>query len=849
MPLPLFGKKVYTEFTKILQTFLQTVTVGSCRGKGNLMKKILSNLCCLPANMVLVFMLLCFFLAVPGIVSAAETPEKQTIRVGYFQFDGYHDMSEDGVRSGYGYDFLRMIAPYAGFEYEYIGYNKSWSEMLQMLEDGQIDLLTSGQKTPEREEKYDFSQYSIGKSSTMLTTRADNNRYSVEDYSTFDGIRVGLLDGNSRNKSFEEYARENGFSYTAVYYDDQPEMIQALSEGDDIDAIVTSDPRALGDELIIDKFDASEYYVLVRKGDTALLDKVNRAIESLNSDNPDWKTTLSQKYYSASTDGTSEVLTVRERDYLESLSESGNALTVLLNPDRAPYSYFENGEAKGIYADLWKEVAKRYGISYRFIETASTEEYMDKISQGAAAIVFDSAFDNDSAEKLGYYMTPSYSTATFSCLFDIDEDKKARSVAMKRSTPDINKNYSALYEGMNVLEFDSYDECVQAVMEGKADRTYVYTYTAAKYVSEDVTGVLSYTPVNNLTTDFAIAVQQDQDPMLYSLMTRVAKSLNRDHVQAAIDLNTRFASKSNPISYFLHRYPFAIAVSIVCVFLLILSMILVHAHRERVRNEKQREWEKKQRYALSEAFEAANRANEAKSDFLSRISHDIRTPMNEIVGMTAVAKARLDDKERVADCLNKITMSGQQLMELINEVLDMSKIESRNFALNEEKFNLTEMINNLVDIMQPGIREKHHEFVVDVKSLTHENVIGDFARLQQVFVNIIGNSVKYTPPGGRIELEAEELKRKTDKIGTYRFIFRDNGVGMSEAFQKTIFEPFAREKNSSVESIQGTGLGMAISKNIVQMMGGSIEVESSLGKGSTFTVVVCLKLQETAIHS
>lgn len=249
--------------------------------------------------------------------------------------------------------------------------------------------------------------------------------------------------------------------------------------------------------------------------------------------------------------------------------------------------------------------------------------------------------------------------------------------------------------------------------------------------------------------------------------------------------------------------------------------------------------------ALIDAFEAANRANNAKSDFLSKMSHDIRTPMNAIIGMTAIAEAHIEDRERVYDSLNKIDSASRHLLGLINEVLDMSKIESGKMSLNSEAFNLSEMISNLMVIMQPQIIEHSHEVSVNVEKMEHENVIGDALRLQQCFVNIMGNAIKYTPNGGKIGLEVREKESKQQNIGCYEFVFSDNGIGMSKEYIEHIFEPFTREEDDRTSKIQGTGLGMTITKSIVTMMDGDIKVESEPGKGSRFTVTVCLKLQDT----
>ena len=259
--------------------------------------------------------------------------------------------------------------------------------------------------------------------------------------------------------------------------------------------------------------------------------------------------------------------------------------------------------------------------------------------------------------------------------------------------------------------------------------------------------------------------------------------------------------------------------------------------------------ERQQEMALQAAFDAAETANRAKTDFLSNMSHDIRTPMNGIIGMTAIAAAHIDDKERVQDSLQKITQASKHLLSLINEVLDMSKIESGKVDLVEEEFNLSDLIDNLLTMTSAQIEAHHHELSVNISGVSHEAVIGDSLRIQKVFTNLMGNAVKFTPDGGKIQLSITERPSNQARVGCFEFVFEDNGIGMKKEFMEKIFEPFSRAEDDHVNKTQGTGLGMPISRNIVRMMGGDIKVESEQGVGSRFTVTIYLKLQDDAeIH-
>ena len=251
--------------------------------------------------------------------------------------------------------------------------------------------------------------------------------------------------------------------------------------------------------------------------------------------------------------------------------------------------------------------------------------------------------------------------------------------------------------------------------------------------------------------------------------------------------------------------------------------------------------------ALKNALHEAEKANRAKSDFLSRMSHDIRTPMNAILGMTTIAQSHIFDPERIQDCLGKITVSSKLLLSLINEVLDMSKIESGHIVLAEEEVNLAELVHGVVTMVQPQIHSKNLVFKTYINRISHETVISDLQRLQQVILNLLSNAVKYTPPEGSIVLEINERTSERADMAYYEFVVSDTGIGMKPEFLNKVFDPFERADDDQIQSIQGTGLGLSICKSIAELMGGKIQVESAYGKGSKFTVSVYLKIQEEHI--
>ena len=278
---------------------------------------------------------------------------------------------------------------------------------------------------------------------------------------------------------------------------------------------------------------------------------------------------------------------------------------------------------------------------------------------------------------------------------------------------------------------------------------------------------------------------------------------------------------------------------------ILLVMILQVLRRRSVQEMEQQKKEQEKKYQaqleeqnrkLEIALQHEGAANRAKREFLFNMSHDIRTPMNAIIGITTLMKNELHEPEKLAEHLGKLESSGQLLLGIINNILDMSRIESGKTTLNVEKMNLPQQISQLDSIIRQQAGQRSQTFTVST-NLQHENVLADPNRLNQVLMNILSNAVKYTPTGGHIRLEVEELPRN-EHYARYRFVVQDDGIGMSEEFQKTLFDPFTREERSGTNKVQGTGLGMAITKNIVDLMGGTIHVESTPGKGTRFEVVL-----------
>ncbi len=803
------------------------------------MKRVLCSVLCA---------LLMFPLGILSGASAAETTEK--LRVGFFAFSGYHTIDENGRRGGYGYEFLQRLAIHGGWTYDYVGYDSSYSNALEMLKNGEVDIVTSVSKTAEREKEFLFSDQSIGVNTTILTVKAGNQDIVEGDYSTYDGIRIGMLKDNSKNENFSTFAEEHSFTYFPVYFDEQADLSAALQEGK-VDAAVTGSLRLLDNEWMLESFDASPFYICTNKNNTELMSRINSAINEMDLHDQNWRDTLHDKYYSTDSSG-SLILNAGEREFLEELHSSEKTLKLLINPEIAPYCYFDNsGKAVGILPSIFETLAGKLGLKYEYIPVKDRNEYYSLRSAGAADIVLDFAGDYYLAEEEGYKITVPYFRTNFARITLNGFSGTPKRIAVMERTDALDDIISSRYSEDAILRCPTTDDCVNAVLSGKADAAFLYAYTAERYVREDVRNRLSSVVFGETSFSYAVGNNISGGRYLLSLLDKGSDSFTQADLDLIIsrEIDSRLENENSLIAFF-YRNPVYIVIGVILLLLLLFTVAMLVV---RTRNQKQltkkvavatSELEERT-VELSNALQAADAANRAKTTFLNNMSHDIRTPMNAIIGYTALASTHIDNKDRARDYLSKIAQASDHLLSLINDVLDMSRIESGKVTIVERPENLAEILQGLRNIVQSDIHAKRMELFIDTVDVTDEEVFCDKLRLNQILLNLTSNAIKFTPSGGTVAVRITQKPSNSPDRGAFEFKVSDTGIGMSPEFAKTVFDPFTREQTSTVSGIQGTGLGMAITKNIVDMMGGTISVESEPEKGTTFTVNLELKLSSS----
>ena len=787
---------------------------------------------------------LCLCAVLLMLACSALAAERQKIRVGYFHFPGYHEISADGRYSGYGYDVLQMLRFYNNWDYEYVGYDKSWDEMVEMLDRGEIDLLTSARWTEDRSQRFAFSSMPIGIKATRLSVREDDKRFVPENYSTYNGMRVATLNGSSQNEVFVEFAAQHGFSYTLVPFNSTDDLEKALLYDRSIDAVLTSNVRYMKNERVLNQFADRPFYIMTQKNNNKLIEEVDAALYQINEAEPLWFNNLWYKHYHYAPDEPNGKLAEQATEFQQNNDATHREYTVLVNVGHAPYAYLDNEEIKGVLPDIFSEIAKRAQIKYKLLPVHNLKEYQSYIDEGSADFVLDMPQDDYYAEKYGYLLSSPYVSTTLFCVQRNHHAHVTNRLAVVKNKKDspLVRRLSAEYSG--VMYFDTYDECIEAVKNSTCDATYLDVLQAQEAVSGDVRRELVMTLEPDSNNAFCIGISEKLPAQLRSLVNQAVISTNADYNKQIIGQYLLRNERHTSLLTLIYDNPLLamLLLALICgagAFAVIMYIRQKNLRIISAQNDKLREKQEQ----LTEALAKAELANKAKTNFLNNMSHDIRTPMNSIIGFTEVALDELGGNLRVKDYLEKIRLSGQHLLSLINDILEMSRIDSGKLELKPAPCDIAELLQGLKVMLQITAEEKHLHFVLDIDKLRDKYVLCDKLLLQRCLLNCLSNALKYTLSGGTVILQAVQGEVK-DGSAQYTIRICDNGIGMSKEFLKHVYDVFERENSSTVNGIGGTGLGMAITKNILALMGGTIEIKSEKDLGTEVIIKLTLPLSD-----
>ena len=797
----------------------------------------------------LVCAIMVMFAFLPAI-AYADT-ETKTVRVGYYENEVFQEGAREGaVKTGYAYEYYCKLSEYTGWRYEYV--YGDFSDLYQMLLDGEIDLLAGLAWREDRAELIGYPDVVMGNESYYLVKHDTDENITAES-DTLNECTIGVLD-SAMVGVLNQYLDDHHVNAEVVTYSDYTQLFSAF-DNHQVDLLAAESDGAYGRDHSegLGIFGASDYYLCVNINRPDLLAELNTAQTLLAVEEPNYLNSLRAKYYSVSV--TARAFSQSEREWMN----SHTSLNVGYLDNYLPYSDTnDQGEVTGIVKDIIPDILDTLGmkdITVNYCGYNSYDDMIQGISTGQIDVAFPVGGGLYYSEENGIYQSNAVSSSPAELVYkgEFNEDT-TKHFAVNENNRMQYYFVKSNYPDAEITFYPSSEDCLNAVLSGKAGCATLNGLRANDILRNRQYDDLSlYQTSYNDARCFGIEIG---DEGLLKLLNRGVNILGSDYAQ---NISYRYTGG-------LYSYDFidvlrentalfgVIILAIIALVVFLLVRGIKHSKKE-IREkeaarleleEKNKELAESQK-ALSDALAVAEHANHAKTTFLNNMSHDIRTPMNAIVGFTALAASHIDNKEQVQDYLGKISVSSQHLLSLINDVLDMSRIESGRVTIEETDVHLPDVIHDLRTIIQSNIASKQLELFIDTQDVMHEDIITDKLRLNQILLNILSNAIKFTPAGGTISFRVIEKPSPVDNLANYEFRIKDNGIGMSEEFQKTVFEAFTREKTSTVSGIQGTGLGMAITKNIVDMMGGVITVHSTEGKGSEFIVELPCKISTVPI--
>ena len=782
-------------------------------------------------------------------VTAFAQDDVKTVRVGYYENEVFQEgAGESSVKKGYAYEYYLKLSEYTGWKYEYV--YGSYSELYQMLIDGKIDLLAGLAKKQDREQIIGYPESAMGNETYNLVKHNDDSSITT-DRSTLSGKRIGVLE-SALADVLRNFLSANNVEAEVVTFSDYQALFEAFDKKQ-VDVLAAEGDGAYGRDRaeVLYSFGSSDYYMCVNKNRSDLLEELNEAQTQILAQEPDYLYSLRSKYYPISV--SSRAFSAAEKQWLSSHDQ----LRIGYLNNYLPYSDTDSdGQVTGIIKDLVPKIIESLAITDIKVTYKGFDSYDEMIAEMGKGNI-DAAFPVGGglyySEENGLYQSNAVVSTTTELVykdehsgdtvseFAVNENNRMQYYYVKTNFPDAD-----------IKMYDSIDECLDAVVSGKAKCTTLNGLRANEILKNSKYKSLQLRQLAR-SDDICFGVEIGNDGLL-KLLNRGIAVVGSDYAQ----------SLANRYMGGLYEYTFVDVIrdhmwlfaAIIFVVILLIIFFLVRDSRRSKKEMRDKEQARKEleeknaelaesQKALSDALVAAEHANRAKTTFLNNMSHDIRTPMNAIVGFTALAASHSDNSEQVRDYLSKISVSSQHLLSLINDVLDMSRIESGKVTIDETNVNLPELIRDIRTIILPNINSKQLELFIDTQDVVNEDIISDKLRLNQILLNILTNAVKFTPSGGTISFRVIEKSCSKKDFTSFEFRIKDNGIGMSDEFRKTIFEAFTREQTATVSGIQGTGLGMAITKNIVDMMGGTITVNSEEGKGSEFIVEIPCRISES----
>ena len=795
---------------------------------------------------IFVVLVIWMVLTVPCRAAETDNDEKQSqiIRVGSFE-DTFAYVDKNGVRRGYGYELMQALAGYTGWKFEYV--KCDWSNCFDKLENGEIDIMGDISYTDERAQRMLFSDEAMGEEKYILYADLADMDIGMSDFKSLDGKRIGVLMGTEPEIMLTQWENKNGIHTEHVNVNNNDDVEKKLAN-QEIDCFVSLEESIWSEQGIssITTIGKSGIYFAINKARSDIKTELDYAMRQLDQESPFFKADLYKKYFTLDY---CQILTGEEKSWLE---EHGDIRIGFLNNDPVIFSRDEATEKlTGMlaeYTSYAKDCLGNQVLKFYIQEYDSYDEMTQALQNREIDMIFYAGRNPDFAEKNGYALTNTAWTYSLMAVTDekkFDEDR-VYTVAVPKEKDALKQHIAFCYPQWKLVDYDSLEDAADMVMNEKADCFLIGTSQALKYDNErDFKSV----PLTK-TMEACFAVRGGEGPIL-SILNKTLKAMPSDMLTSALAIYDSTADKVTFWDFVKDNMP-AFFVTAGFSSLGIIGIILVLLRKARkaetvaklAANDTQKLNDK-----LEIALKKAEDASLAKTRFLNNMSHDIRTPMNAILGYAQIMEDELNRKEmiEVSEHLEKLQQSGNLLLSIINNVLDMARIESGRMELDENYCRIEDVWKSLFAVFDENAMKKNIalHYAMNVE---HEHVLTDVTKVKEILVNILSNAIKYTPAGGSVMVDVDELPCDESGYMIVKIRVSDTGIGMSQDYQTKIFEAFTREQNTTKSKIAGTGLGMSIVKKYVDLLGGTINVESELGKGSTFTVTLKHRIADESYY-
>ena len=773
-----------------------------------------------------------------------DEKQSQIVRIGSFE-DTFDYIDKNGVRRGYGYELLQALAGYTGWKFEYV--KCDWSNCFDKLENGEIDIMGDISYTDEREQRMLFSDEAMGEEKYILYADLSNMDLGMSDFKSMDGKRVGVLMDTEPEIMLTEWENKNGIHTEHVNVNNNDDVEKKLANHE-IDAFVSLEESVWSEQGIssVTTIGKSGIYFAINKDRSDIKTELDWAMRKLDQDSPFFKADLYKKYFTLEY---SQVLTGEEKSWVE---EHGNIRIGFQSNDPAVFSMDEEtGKLTGMlaeYVSYAKDCLGNQKLEFNIQEYNDYDEMIQALQEREIDMSFYTGRNPCFAEEKGYALTNTAWTYSLMAVTDEEnfDEHNVYKVAVQKEKEALKQHIAFCYPQWELVDCDSLDDAADMVLNEKAD---CFLMGASQAMIYDNSRNFKSVPLTK-TMEACFAVRGGAGSLL-SILNKTLKAMPSDMLTSALAIYDSTADKvtfsdfvkDNLIAFFITAIFFAF--SIISIILVLLrkarkaeTVAKLAANNTQKLNDK-----------LEIALKKAEDASLAKTRFLNNMSHDIRTPMNAILGYARLMVNELKGKNlpEISEYLKKLQQSGNLLLSIINNVLDMAQIESGRMEIDENYGRIEDIRQNLFEIFGDEAKKKNLvlQYTINVE---HENILTDTTKVKEIFVNILSNAIKYTSSGGSVKVSIDELPCDEDGYMMVRTRVSDTGIGMSQEYLTNIFEAFTREQNTTKSKIAGTGLGMSIVKKYVDLLGGTINVESELGKGSTFTVTLKHRIADESYY-